>query len=80
MLVCFGFSGGATGSKDVYQSALRLAKGVLDLLQASPAGRAVDPTPHIERYLTDGSLQRYVEQQHPLSRSGPVGCALRVGE
>ncbi len=62
MLVCFGFSGGATGSRDVYQSALRLAKGVIDLLQASPAGRAIDPTPHIERYLTDGSLQRYLEQ------------------
>ena len=62
MLVCFGFSGGATESKDVYQSALRLAKGVMELLQASPAGRAIDPTPHIERYLTDGSLQRYLEQ------------------
>ncbi len=62
MLVCFGFSGGATGSKDVYQSALRLAKGVMELLQASPASRAVDPTPHIERYLTDGSLKRYLEQ------------------
>jgi len=62
MLVCFGFSGGTTESKDVHQSALRLAKGVMELLQASPAGRAADPTPHIERYLTDGSLQRYLEQ------------------
>ena len=62
MLVCFGLSSGATKSKDVYQSALRLAKGVMELLQASPAGRAIDPTPYIERYLTDGSLQRYLEQ------------------
>jgi predicted nucleotidyltransferase len=62
MLVCLGFAGSATSITDVYTSALRLARGVIRLIQSNPAAIAADGTPNIPLYLADGSIQRYLEQ------------------
>ncbi len=62
LLICLGLTGGATTIHTLYQSALRLARGVIRLLQAHPAALPADTQPNIPRHLADGSLLRYLEQ------------------
>jgi phosphoribosyl-AMP cyclohydrolase len=63
MLTCLGLSGAATSIADVHQSALRLARGTLRLVQANPLVAITQATsPYIAEYLADGSLLRYLEQ------------------
>ncbi len=64
MLICLGFAGRATTITDVYESALRLARGTLALVQPHTAAIKAeeDIAPYLAQYLVDGSLLRYLEQ------------------
>jgi hypothetical protein len=62
MLVCLGFAGQATTMRHVYQSVLRLARGVFDLLQSQPEA-ILDDSPNIPRYIKDGTIKRYLSQE-----------------
>ena len=62
MLTCLGMSGRATTAREVRDAALRLATGTLELLRPHAERLAPLLQPDLARYLADGTLQRYLEQ------------------
>lgn len=63
MLICLGFAGHATTMTDVYQCALRLARGTLAKVRANPVAIGAGTAPYIAQYIENGSLLRYLEQK-----------------
>lgn len=63
MLLCLGLSGRATDAEAVYAAALRLALGTLALLRPRAEELAGEVEPELPRFLADGTLERFVEQE-----------------
>jgi phosphoribosyl-AMP cyclohydrolase len=61
-MICLGLSGHATSAAEIHERATRLADGVLKLVQANAALFAAEVEPELSRYLTDGTLARYLAQ------------------
>lgn len=62
LLVCLGFSGKATTINDIHDAALRLADGIVKLLQTNPAALAGIGEPGLPEALADGRVARLLVQ------------------
>lgn len=62
LLACLGLSGRATTAADIQEAALRLALGVVELLQVRPAGLAALVEPGLPEALAAGLLRRLLTQ------------------
>ncbi len=62
MLVCLGLSGRAMTMEEVADHALRLVRGVVRLLSEHSSELPPETEPELQRYLVDGTLERYLSQ------------------
>ncbi|HWQ15299.1 MAG TPA: kanamycin nucleotidyltransferase C-terminal domain-containing protein [Roseiflexaceae bacterium] len=62
MLTCLGMSGRATTAQDVHDAAMRLASGILAMLQSRPEAVAGRVEPGLPEALADGRLLRLLTQ------------------
>ncbi len=62
MLVCLGLTGARTTAEDVYAAAMRLTLGTLELLRPHSTQLAAEMQPDLDRYLADGTLLEFVQQ------------------
>ncbi len=62
MLACLGLSGRAVPESELYERAMRLATGTLDLLRPLADELAGEVEPYLPAYLQDGTLRRYLLQ------------------
>jgi phosphoribosyl-AMP cyclohydrolase len=63
MLACLGMSGRATPSQEVHDAALRLARGVVELLRANQGVTHARVEPGLPEALADGRLLRLLTQE-----------------
>jgi phosphoribosyl-AMP cyclohydrolase len=60
MLTCLGLSGLQVSTDQIYERALRLALGAIDLLAAHGSEILDGLEPYLPLYLRDGRLRRYI--------------------